>query len=79
MYMLGNIVAIIGALWIIVNAFRKDGVLWGIGCFLCGPITLYYAIRNFADNKIPLAMMVIGIVLAVATMPAGTMAGMSAQ
>ncbi len=74
MYLLGAIISVIGSLWIVVNAFRNDGILWGIGCLLCGPVLLVYAVLNFADNKIPLALTLGGVALYVATMPAGTMA-----
>jgi hypothetical protein len=79
MYFLANIVAIIGWVWIVVNAFRNDGVGWGIGCLICGPIFLFYGIKNFGDNKIPLLMAIVGIAVAAATMPAEMVTGMQAQ
>ncbi len=77
MYVLGAIATIVGTLWIVVNAFRNDGILWGIGCLLCGPVLLLYAILNFGDNKIPLALTLGGIALSLATMPAETMSTMA--
>jgi hypothetical protein len=64
-FYLGSIVSFIGAIWIIVNAFRNDGLLWGIGSLLCGPAMLVYAIMNFDANKIPLALFVVGIIISV--------------
>lgn len=65
MFYLGSLVSLIGAIWIIVNAFRNDGLLWGIGSLLCGPVLLVYAIMHFAANKIPLALLVVGVIISV--------------
>lgn len=65
MFYLGSIVSFIGAIWIIVNAFRNDGLLWGIGSLLCGPVMLIYAIMHFTANKIPLALFVFGVIISV--------------
>ncbi len=65
MFYLGSLLSFIGAIWIIVNAFRNDGLLWGIGSLLCGPVLLVYAIMNFAANKIPLALLVVGVIISV--------------
>jgi hypothetical protein len=64
-FYLGSVVSLIGAIWIIVNAFRNDGLLWGIGSLLCGPVMLVYAIMNFGANKIPLALFVVGVIISV--------------
>jgi hypothetical protein len=60
-FYLGSLLSFIGAIWIIVNAFRNDGLLWGIGSLLCGPVLLIYAIMNFAANKMPLGLLVLGV------------------
>lgn len=65
MFYFGSLLSFIGAIWIIVNAFRNDGLLWGIGSLLCGPVLLVYAIMNFAANKIPLGLLVLGAVIGV--------------
>ena len=65
MFYLGSLLSFIGAIWIIVNAFRNDGLLWGIGSLLCGPVLLVYAIMNFAASKIPLALFVVGVIISV--------------
>ena len=69
MYFLGAIAALVGAIWITVNAFKKNGALAGILCFICGFYTIYYGIRNFAENKVPLALFVVGVILCVAFRP----------
>ena len=40
-------------------------MLWGIGSLLCGPVLLVYAIMHFAANKIPLALLVVGVIISV--------------
>ena len=74
---LGTILALVGAIWMTVNAFKKDGVLAGILCFICGFYTIYYGIKNFAENKIPFILFLAGIALSIAFRPdfSGTAAG----
>lgn len=74
MYLLGSILALVGAIWITVNAAKKDGALAAIFCFICGFYTIYYGIKNFAENKIPFILFLVGIALAVIFNP-----GMSAM
>lgn len=75
MYFLGLIATFVGAVWMAFNAFKKDGALAGILCFICGFYTIYYGIRNFAENKVPLLVFVAGVLLAVVFRPViGTMA-----
>lgn len=77
MYFLGAIAGLIGALWMTVNAFNKDGALAGILCFICGFYTIYYGIKNFAENKIPFILFMAGVALMVIARP--DMAAMSAN
>ena len=69
MYFLGSILALVGAIWITVNAAKKDGALAAIFCFICGFYTIYYGIKNFAENKIPFILFLVGIALAIAFRP----------
>lgn len=69
MYWLASLVTLVGVIWITVNAFRKDGPLHGIFCFICGIYTLYYGIKNFAENKIPLIMVVVGVIASILLRP----------
>ena len=69
MYFIGSIIGLIGAIWMAVNAFKKDGVLAGILCFLCGFYTIYYGIKNFAENKIPFILFLVGFALLLAFRP----------
>lgn len=74
MYFLGSILAFVGAIWITVNAAKKDGALAAILCLICGFYTIYYGIKNFAENKIPFILFLGGIAIAVIFNP-----GMSAM
>ena len=69
MYFLGAIAALVGAIWMTVNAAKKDGALAAILCFICTFYTIYYGIKNFAENKIPLIMFVAGLVLCLVFRP----------
>ncbi len=76
MYYLGSILILVGAIWMTVNAAKKDGALAAIFCFICGLYTIYYGIKNFAENKIPFILFLVGIALAVVFRP--DMAAMTA-
>ena len=69
MYCLGAVLLLAGAIWMTVNAAKKDGALAAIFCFICGFYTIYYGIKNFAENKIPLIMFVAGLVLCLVFRP----------
>lgn len=71
MYYLGIALCVIGGLWIVINAFRKS-IWWGLGSLIIPLVALVYAIMNFAENKIPLAIYVVGIILLVVGMPSGS-------
>lgn len=76
MYFVGAILTLIGAIWMTVNAAKKDGALAAIFCFICGIYTIYYGIKNFDENKIPLLLFIGGVVLSVIFRP--DMAAMTA-
>lgn len=63
MFWLGFALSLIGGLWIIVNAFRNGGVLWGLGSLFIPLVALVYAVMNFGQNKVPLLLCVAGTVL----------------
>jgi hypothetical protein len=62
MFWLGVALSFVGWLWLVVNAFRQSA-MWGIGSLLISPIALIFGLLNFAENKIPLLLCVVGIVL----------------
>lgn len=68
MYYLGIALCLIGGLWIVVNAFRTN-IWWGLGSLLIPFVALIFAIMNFAANKIPLAIYVVGLILLVVGFP----------
>lgn len=63
MFWLGVVLSVVGGLWIVVNAFRNGGALWGIGSLLVPFVGLVYGLMNFADNKVPLLLYAGGVVL----------------
>lgn len=69
MYFLGAILSLVGAIWMTVNAAKKDGALAAIFCFICGFYTIYYGIKNFDTNKIPLFLFLGGIALSLIFRP----------
>lgn len=66
MYWIGLILCIVGGLWIVVNAFKKS-IWWGLGSLIIPLVALIYAIMNFAENKIPLLIYVVGVVALIAS------------
>ena len=56
------VMGIVGWIWIVVSCFRNGETLWGIGSIVLPVIAPIYAGMNFRDAKIPLFLMVIGIV-----------------
>jgi hypothetical protein len=52
LYAIGSLVALAGAIWILVIAFQKN-VGWGIAC-LCVPFVLFvFVAMNWAETKKP--------------------------
>jgi intracellular septation protein A len=76
MSFLGAIAVLVGAIWMTVNAAKKDGALAAILCFICGFYTIYYGIKNFAENKIPFILFVAGILLSIVFRPDMSGAGL---
>lgn len=75
MYFLGAILAIAGAIWMTVNAAKKDGALAAILTFICGFYLIYYGIKNWAENKVPFLIWVAGVIVMVAFMPSRSALG----
>lgn len=63
MFWLGMLLSTVGGLWLVVNAFRSHGVLWGLGSLLIPFVAQLYGLLNFSDNKIPLLLSVAGCAL----------------
>ncbi len=63
MFWLGALLSTVGGLWLVVNAFRSSGVLWGLGSLLIPFVAQIYGLLNFGENKIPLLLSVVGIAL----------------
>ena len=69
MFWLGALLCTVGGLWIVVNAFRTSGALWGLGSLFIPLVGLIYAFLNLADNKLPLLLYAAGIVMCVMGYP----------
>lgn len=63
---LGGLLLLIGAIWIAVIAFQNEEVVWGIFSIFCGIAALIYGVQHFDEAKVPLGLLVVGIVLSMA-------------
>jgi hypothetical protein len=59
---IGGIVALVGWVMLIIQAFRKSA-LWGIGSILISPVALVFAIMNWQTAKRPFLIEIAGVVL----------------
>jgi len=59
---IGGLAALIGGLWIVVNAFRT-GILWGLGSLLIPLVVYIYAFMNWGENKTPFLVHLVGVIL----------------
>ena len=57
-----GILTLVGMVWIAVIAFQNGEIAWGIFSLLCGIVALIYGILHFDEAKIPLILMIIGMV-----------------
>jgi hypothetical protein len=64
LYWLGLVVALVGAIWLIVLAFQKS-VLWGLGSLFVPFVSLIFAVMNWDVAKRPFLIQVAGVVLLV--------------
>ncbi|MFC2172842.1 hypothetical protein ACFLU6_09455 [Acidobacteriota bacterium] len=64
---LGWLLLVVGAIWIIVLAF-KHSILWGILCLIFGPCQIIFAIMNWGVCKKPFLIMVVGLILMIVGM-----------
>jgi hypothetical protein len=64
LYYLGAVLALVGAIWLLVVAFKKS-VWWGLGSFFIPFVNVIFAIMNWQVSKTPFLIMIGGIVLCV--------------
>lgn len=69
MYYIGSLLILVGAIWMTINAAKKDGAIAAVLTLICGFYTIYYGIKNFAENKIPFILFLAGIAMAIAFRP----------
>ena len=60
---IGWLMALIGGVMILIEAFKKS-VMWGIGCLICGIVSLVFVFTNWAACKKAFLIVVAGVVLA---------------
>ena len=59
---LGSLIAFIGAIWLLVLAFKKS-IVWGLASLFIGPVLLVFAIMNWGDCKKPFLIWLGGFAL----------------
>jgi thiol:disulfide interchange protein len=74
LYFLGLLVALVGAIWLIVLAF-KESILWGLGSLLIPFVSLIFAITHWDRAKTPFLIQVGGVVLLVLSVMMGGLPG----
>ncbi len=76
-YWLGAIVALVGVIWMIINAF-KTSILWGLGSLFIPFVVLIFAAMHWAQNKQPFLIWLGGVVIAIVGALMGGMGAMGA-
>jgi hypothetical protein len=61
--LLGSILGLIGVIWIVVIAFQNDDPIWGVVSIFCGLAAIIYGIQHFDQAKVPLILILIGVVV----------------
>lgn len=61
---IGTLIALVGWIWLIVIGFQKGGALWGILNIFCQPITGIIFCIMHKTGWLPLALIIIGNVIA---------------
>ena len=60
----GLVVTLIGAVWLAYMAWSNNQPLMALGCFCLAPIFgTIYAVQNFDEAKIPIALVWLGVVI----------------
>jgi hypothetical protein len=59
----GMTIAALASIWVVFNAFHRDSMMSGLLCSACWPYLLYYGVKNFAANKIPMSILIFGACL----------------
>ncbi len=63
LYGVGILAALVGGIWLLVVAFQES-IGWGVGCLLCGPVAIVFAIQHWEKAKVPFLIEIGGAVLA---------------
>ena len=60
---LGFVIMVIGGIGTLIAAFRTS-VLWGLGCLLVSPVSLFFLIIHWDVAKNPFFLQLIGLAIA---------------
>ena len=52
----------VGVIRIMVIAIQNGDIVWGILGFFCGIVAIIYAVQHMDECKVPLGLLVLGIV-----------------
>lgn len=67
---IGGLIAFVGAIWMLVLAFKKS-IVWGLASFFIGPVLLVFAIMNWDVCKKPFLIWLGGFALVMVGMVMG--------
>ena len=51
-----------GVIWVLIIAIQNGDIVWGIVGLFCGIVAIIYAIQHFEEAKIPLGLMILGVI-----------------
>jgi hypothetical protein len=70
--LLGLVALLVGSITFIIAAFRTS-ILWGLGVFLFGPVSIVYLVLHWSDAKKPFYLQLwgVGFVIAASLMAGG--------
>lgn len=60
--LLCSTLALVGAIWIAVVAFQNGDIAMGVFSIFCFIVTIVYGIQNIDSCKVPLVLLVIGVI-----------------
>ena len=59
----GSLLALVGVIWIVVIAFQNGDPVWGVVSIFCGIAAIIYGVQHFDEAKVPLGLLVGGMIL----------------
>jgi hypothetical protein len=59
---IGAVLCVIGALWLVVLAFQES-ILWGLGSLIVPFVSLIFALTHWEEAKTPFLTAIVGAIL----------------